>query len=356
MRKLHYLFIALCVAGCQAASDITPEATPLLHTKSSSLEFSRTESLNLTDLDIIHPTKIIRADSLFVILTPKSPYRFAVYNTRSGKVDRFVPAGNGAGEGMYYLTLHRQGNTVSSLDFGTGRLVEIDLEQCSQPGYAPQFTDLTANGKIPLGAVRAGDRIISTGIYPEGRYCVSEPESGADQFSVPYPDCAAPNLSDSLKSIFYASNCLATNPAATRIACANMQYGCLDICDINGMQLKRVDEIHLTRPGISIQSRRQAGKGMWHPVAYTRNNLFGFCDLAVSEDCIFALYSGRTYREYRNDVDKGRVIFIFDWNGTHLRTLHIPNSCSSITYNEQGNAIHALSLEHGKAEIITLYL
>lgn len=73
MRKLHYLFIALCVAGCQAASDITPEATPLLHTKASSLEFSRTESLNLTDLDIIHPTKIIRADSLFVILTPKAP-------------------------------------------------------------------------------------------------------------------------------------------------------------------------------------------------------------------------------------------------------------------------------------------
>ena len=83
MRKLHYLFIALYVAGCQAASDITPEATPLLHTKASSLEFSRTEILNLTDLDIIHPTKIIRADSLFVILTPKSPYRFAVYNTRS---------------------------------------------------------------------------------------------------------------------------------------------------------------------------------------------------------------------------------------------------------------------------------
>ncbi len=356
MKKLNYLLIALCIAGCQAASDIAPEATPLLQTKASSLAFSRTESINLTDLDIIHPTKIIRADSLFVILTPKSPYRFAVYDTRSGEVHRLVPAGYGEGEGLYYLTLHRQGNTVSSLDFGTGRLVEIDLEQCCQPGYAPQFTDLTTNGKTPLGAVRAGNRIISTGIYTDGRYCVSDPESRFDQFSVAYPDCADPNLTDSLKSVFYASNCLVTNPAATRIACANMQYGCLDICDIEGERLTRVNEVHLTRPAAVFRHSRPAGKAIWHPVAYTRNNLFGFCDLAVSDDCIYALYSGRTLREYSNNVDKGRVIFLFDWNGAHLRTLHIPNSCSSITYDSENNTLYALSHENGQDEIITLNL
>ena len=52
MKKLNYLLIALCIAGCQAASDITPEATPLLHTKASSLEFSRTEILQTVRLPI----------------------------------------------------------------------------------------------------------------------------------------------------------------------------------------------------------------------------------------------------------------------------------------------------------------
>ena len=159
-----------------------------------------------------------------------------------------------------------------------------------------------------------------------------------------------------MKSIFYASNCLALNRPQTRLACANMQYGCLDLCDIREDQLIRVNEVHLNRPGVSIRLQRPKGRKMWYPVAYTDHNLFGFCDLTTSDDYIFALYSGRTYRQYRNDVDKGRVILVFDWNGSHVRTYHLSNSCSSISYDPVTDAIYALSHEKGKCEIITLNL
>ncbi|MDE7374588.1 MAG: TolB-like 6-bladed beta-propeller domain-containing protein, partial [Odoribacter sp.] len=158
------------------------------------------------------------------------------------------------------------------------------------------------------------------------------------------------------KTGFYASNCMAVNTSHSRLACANMQYGCLDLCDIEGNTLNRVNEIHLNRPGISVQSKRKRNAGMWYPVSYTQNNLFGFCDLTTSDDCIFALYSGRTYRQHKGDVDKGRIILVFDWNGTHLRTYHLSSTCSSISYDKATNTIYALSQEKGKAEIITLNL
>lgn len=240
------------------------------------------------------------------------------------------------------------------MDFSTGRLVEIDLNHCTEADYRPVFTSLTAHGKTPLGAVRAGNRIISTGIYTSGRYCSTNPAENEDIYSVAYPECALPSLSDSLKSIFYASNCLALNRTQTRLACANMQYGCLDLCDIREDQLIRVNEVHLNRPGVSIRPQRPKSRKMWYPVAYTDHNLFGFCDLTTSDDYIFALYSGRTYRQYRNDVDKGRVILVFDWNGSHVRTYHLSNSCSSISYDPTTGAIYALSHEKGKCEIITL--
>lgn len=356
MRILTYIFIALFFAACQAEPEIIEEITPLVHTRVGALQFAQTDNLNLDDLGIIHPTKIVRKDSLYVILTPQSQYRFAIYNHIDGTLRRLVPAGIGAGEGLYYLNLHLNGNTVSSLDFGTGRLVEIDLTHCTEADYQPVFTSLTANAKTPLGAVRAGNRIISTGLYTKGRYCSSVPASNDDSFSVAYPTCALPTLPDSLKSIFYASNCLALHPAQTRLACANMQYGCLDLCDIEGAQLTRVNEVHLNRPGISIQSRRPRGQKTWYPVAYTRNNLFGFCDLTVSENYIYALYSGRTYRQHKSDVDKGQTILVFDWNGSHIRTYHLSNSCSSISYDPTTDAIYALSHENGKSEIITLNL
>lgn len=356
MKKLSYLFIALFISACQAEPDFTEEVTPLLHTRAGSLQFAQTDNLNLDALGIVHPTKIVRKDSLYVILTPQSAYRFAIYNHLNGTLHHLVPAGSGEGEGHCYLNLHLNGNIVSALDFSTGRLVEIDLNHCTEADYRPVFTSLTTHGKTPLGAVLAGNRIISTGIYTSGRYCSTNPAENEDIYSVAYPECALPSLSDSLKSIFYASNCLALNRPQTRLACANMQYGCLDLCDIREDQLIRVNEVHLNRPGVSIRLQRPKGRKMWYPVAYTDHNLFGFCDLTTSDDYIFALYSGRTYRQYRNDVDKGRVILVFDWNGSHVRTYHLSNSCSSISYDPVTDAIYALSHEKGKCEIITLNL
>lgn len=355
MAKIKYLLIALFFAACQAEPEVIEEVTPLVHTRASSLQFAQTESINLNKLGIIRPSKIIRKDSLYVILTPKSKYRFAVYNEANGELKRFVPAGGQANEGLYYLTMNLNGNIVSSFDFGTGRLVELDLTRYAEEGYTPVFTPLATNGRIPLGALRAGNRLISTGIYTEGRFRCTVGDD--DWFSVPYPECAGETMNDSLKSIFYASNCMAVNSSNTRLACANMQYGCLDLCDIEGNTLRRVNEVHLNRPGIVVRHKRDRNKaGMWYPVSYTKNNLFGFCDLTTSDEYIFALYSGRTYRQYKGDVDKGRTILVFDWNGTHIRTYHLPNSCSSITYDKASNTIYALSQEKGKAEIITLNL
>ena len=180
MKKLSYLFIALFISACQAEPDFTKEVTPLLHTRAGSLQFAQTDNLNLDALGIVHPTKIVRKDSLYVILTPQSAYRFAIYNHLNGTLHRLVPAGSGEGEGHCYLNLHLNGNIVSALDFSTGRLVEIDLNHCTEADYRPVFTSLTAHGKTPLGAVRAGNRIISTGIYTSGRYCSTNPAENED--------------------------------------------------------------------------------------------------------------------------------------------------------------------------------
>lgn len=354
MDKIISIFVVLCFASCQVELDAIKETTPLLYTKASHLHFAYEDNLNLTELNIITPTKIVWCDSICVILTPQSHYRIVVYDLRSGELKRFVPAGIGENEGLYFLNLHRMGSVVSSLDFGTGRLVEIDLAQYATPGYTPKFTKLNGNDKTPLGAIRCGNRIISTGIYTQGRYCCSNTGNDSDTYSVAYPACADQSMSDSLKSIFYASNSLVSHPDGRRIACANMQYGCLDICAFDGENLARVNEVHLTRANIRVYHKRPHGRGMWHPIAYTERNIFGFCDLAVSDEYIYALYSGRSYEEYGTAIDKGRVIFIFDWSGHHVRTLHIPISCSSISYDSNSDIIYALAHENGHSEIITI--
>ena len=156
--------------------------------------------------------------------------------------------------------------------------------------------------------------------------------------------------------IFYASNILALNPMHSKVACANMQSGCLDICEIHDNELSRINEVHMTTPRVKFNRHRPKGRGLTHPVTYSRNNLFGFCDLAVSENYIFALYSGRTLKDYNLDVDKGKTIVVFDWNGLHVRTYQLQNACSAISYDAADNTIYALSQEGNKPQIITLNL
>lgn len=354
MKTIVCIFIISLFVGCDLTQTIESKQTPLLRTRASSVQYSMLEDINLEELGIIKPSKIVHKDSLIVFLTPKSKYRFAIYNTNSQQLTQLVPAGNKEGEGLYFLDLNLSGTIVSAFDFCLGRLVEIDLGICNSCEYKPLFTTLKEANKIPLGGIRINNKVITTGIYTKGRYCCSNLDSNIDTYSVSYPTCTASNLTDSLKSIFYASNCLAVNPEMTRMACANMQHSCLDICNINDSLLTRINEIHLTQPNVLFQQNRWTGQTKSSPVAYLRYNLFGFCDLTVSDEYIYALYSGRSYDEYGIDIDKGRVIFIFDWTGHHVRTLHIPISCSSISYDSNSDIIYALAHENGHSEIITI--
>lgn len=270
-------------------------------------------------------------------------------------LSRLVPAGRNEGEGMYFISMNLNGDIVSAFDFGTKKFVEINLNEYATPGYQPTFTSLTDNNKTPIGAIRIGDRLLSTGVYTQGRYCISQ-ASGADTYSVSYPACADPTLTDTLKSAFYACNTLAVKPTLERLACANMQTGCLDICEINGNELIRVNEVHLTPAKVKFNRHRPKGRGLVHPVNYSKYHIFGFCDLAVSDDYIYALYSGRTLKQHNLDVDQRQ-------NHTGIRLERFaraylpPGKCLFfVSYSAEENTIYALSQENNHSEIITLHL
>ena len=65
MKFIKYTIIALFFAACHAEPEMIEEITPLVHTRASSLQFTQTENINLKELGIIRPSKLIRKDSLY---------------------------------------------------------------------------------------------------------------------------------------------------------------------------------------------------------------------------------------------------------------------------------------------------
>lgn len=358
-QQIKYTLIPalIMLAGCHESNEFNGNISELVHTNVRQVEYSsivKNEGRSITTPVYNNATQMVHNDSIFLFLNPNGEYRFTAYNINSKQTKSFVPAGYGEEEGLYYLDLNIHNTTATALDFGCGRLVEIDLTQCFNDQYKPIFYDLTNNEKQPLGAVKCGEKVISTGIYTQGRYCLSDSRIGKENYWVNYPSCIGSDLSDTLKSILYASNYMTLNPEGNRIVCANIQYGCLDICTIEGNRVQRINESHLTLPDIKIT--KKSNKREWHPVAYSTNNVFGFCDITASEKHIYALYSGRTYKSYKNNVDKGKIIFVFDWSGQHIETFHLDDECISISYDNNSENLYALIETGNNKEIIILHL
>ncbi len=76
------------------------------------------------------------------------------------------------------------------------------------------------------------------------------------------------------------------------------------------------------------------------PVAYYDDNITGFRDVAVSNDRIFVLYSGKTYKAERQKIANCPTLLVFDWDGTLLETRTIPQMATYISYDLEENALY----------------
>ena len=75
-------------------------------------------------------------------------------------------------------------------------------------------------------------------------------------------------------------------------------------------------------------------------VAYYADNITGFQDVAVSNDRIFVLYSGKTYKAERQKIANCPTLLVFDWDGTLLETRTIPQMATYISYDLEENALY----------------
>jgi hypothetical protein len=200
-------------------------------------------------------------------------------------------------------------------------------------------TDAVDLSKYPgsLWAVEAGDYVLSTGLYTQGRYQLYNTKSGETNYYLSYPNHPQwPNINEETKSILYASNALKVRPDNSAFVCADMYSGIMDICRIQNGEIKTIKQICFSYPKVYIKQEKDKAP----EVAYSRDNRLGFSDISVTNDRIYALYSGQTYREDSNTIRESSNLLIFDWNGNLLRSFKIETPLTLLTFKEIEHAIY----------------
>lgn len=194
-----------------------------------------------------------------------------------------------------------------------------------------------------LYAVRAGEYVIATGIYPEGRYMLYSPANGQVSYKVDYPEHPLyPELQAKTKAVLFASNVLRARPDGRAFVCADMYSGVMDICRIEGQEINLVKRLIYHYPRVQIRE-----KGEWPRVVYSKDNRFGFTDVCVTEDCIYALYSGLTYRTEKKNFQHCRTLLEIGWDGVVRTTRSVDVALTHLAYDAQEKSLYGIARNPG---------
>ena len=236
----------------------------------------------------------------------------------------------------------------TAFDFQTGTIKGVASPQIRSGGESS--VQLPSDQKH-LWAVQVGDKVLSTGLYTQGRYQLFSPASGDMDYGVAYPTHPVyPEIEERTKAVLFASNVLRARPDGGAFVCADMYSGVIDICQINGREISLVNRLVYHHPRVNIRERKN-----FPQVTYTKDNRFGFTDVCVTDDRIYALYSGKTYHTERNNFQDCHTLIEIAWDGTVRATYPIDVALTQIAFDEQEKKLYGIA-KTPQAKLVRLNL
>lgn len=329
---------SLLLLGCiEPQSDSVPEPEPLL------TEFS-TDTLLAHDLQgelFVHsdllgnPTRIAVGELFVFVGDPQAEQAITVFDRRSGE---FIGHTGDKGEGP------REISSVWSLDFKPGKnsgwiynypRVFKYLDGASMTEEAIRFT----GGGTPLSPVWiVGDSIASSGGYESGRLGIYTPTGEFVRTIGPDPpgEISTPMI---VRQHVYEA-VAKTNSEGTKIVVASKNTDRIEFFDSSKMlRLVRGPGFH--EPVFSTAIDNQGNPRMM----IEDETIQGYVSVAVTDQFVFALYSGRTrgwIRGQRYFSPPAKTVVVFDWSGCPVGVLGLQDGAMIIGVSSDGRFLYAI--------------
>ncbi|WP_292269195.1 BF3164 family lipoprotein [Butyricimonas sp.] len=302
--------------------------------QTSGNEITSTLVTNLHEFGITTPLKITKHGDLLAVERRYEENNLSLIDLSNRTTRDWLPFGKGENEAYTIdnLSVNEQGE-LSVFDFETGKLHRHNPKALSRSAAHPLV--LAEGTNTHLSAIQGDGFVISTGLYEQGRYRFYSLDDGSESYAVPYPvHPAYPELSDYGKSILWASTVLRLRPDNKAFVCTDIRSGQLDICRINGNTISLVCRHTYYYPHVDIND------GKYPDVAYYSDNVTGFREVAVSNERIYVLYSGKTYKEYGQKIINSSTLLVFDWNGTLLNNYTLPEAANYLAFDTEENLLY----------------
>lgn len=336
MKKIvSTLFMAAVATACSVSDTIKTSNTVNVPTTDNTLAGSTVVQLN--KVDIMFATGLTKQGSTITLGRRGNDYQAVTIDLQNGSRKELLPAGQRKNALGTYALSGRDGR-VGTFNIRTGQLTETRGHVATRSGGEEVDVIQLPKKKQHFRAVRAGEYVLSTGLYKEGRYLLYNPETGEESYQLSYPaHTSFPGIRETTKAIMYASSILKVRPDNQAFVCADMYSGMIEFCRLSGERIERIQELCFHQPKVIVNEKARA------KVSYLPDNRFGFTDVTVSGNKVYAIYSGKTYSEDKYNFQECRKLFVFDWEGNILESHNLDTPLTYVSFDETENAIYGLA-------------
>ncbi|MDD2198038.1 MAG: BF3164 family lipoprotein [Bacteroidales bacterium] len=349
MKSYSHLFAAsfLCLTIIAACNDKTEEEKfkdKFQNKKTLTLG----ESIELNN-KYVNTLQLIINDSLALFKHKQSECFFSIYNLNKNKVEQqFAPIGKGPEEMILAgsIWIDYKTNTFYAYDVSKQKLFLYSIGcLLSHSNCSPQILDIKSPDSVksiysmaPVNEVE----VICTGSFYDGslahfnyRETVTKGFYGHYFVDEKYKD--TPNW-----LLGHANQGkVLRKPNGNKFVNAAYYCGHIEFFSIDNGKYK-LNNSHTIHPTIFGKIDFPNGHST---AALKRENRLGFIDVSFNKDFCFALYSGRSMKDYGNECAYGRDIYVFTWEGKPTFHYQLEKDANSIAISNDGKHLYVLTVE-----------
>ena len=299
------------------------------------------QEIPLPDLLIGGPRGMVKKGNYLVVLDWSTKYFYHLIDLKTNEYKaKFIKKGQGPNELIAPWNIYSLDESpyIYSYDYTKRGIIKILVDTISGHSSLEKhvvlhnednFFDLTPlSDELFVGNGIFEDVMFKTYSFKDG-YGLSFGE-------YPYKDSEEKRLSNRQRGMAYQGNIKANSRRRFAYATHSAeQIFFYEIKDGQAVELGRVNE--------GFADYKPAGGKSGISVAHNALHPEAFVDLEVSGDYVYALYSGRTFAEYKLEKYLGKSIRVYDWYGNLKKEYRLDVPVHNICVDEKGKRIYAFA-------------
>jgi len=292
---------------------------------------------------IVSPYQMYYIDSCLILRDPGNFYEFKLINLRwTDSLITFGKKGQGSNEIMHSFQLmgiNKESMQFQVLDFEKQNINYFHLDSIlAGKTISDNYLHINAGTEMFYRMYPFSDKeYLCTGSSQTMMFCYFNQFTDSILWQIEYPNEENEKLPSEILPLLYQGNYQISGDGKNLVfACSGTPYIGFYLNNagiINEISHKRYAEVHIN----PIVSEAQT---TYDPYMDTK---VGFVGVQMTDDYVFALYSGREYGKYEvNQIGYGRNIYVYDFNGNDIAEIIFPEDISGFCISDDNNSLFAI--------------